>query len=452
MEVISNPSSPFPAILQVPSRELPPRGLLGTAHLVQKPRRIPVALLLATVATASAAFDSTRPAVRTAYRGVASDDKVAAALEGVRELLAVRDLLPPPGGGGAGVIVDGGIPVSAPEPPTITIVETIVAGSDADLAAFGDPLMLDRTLLDITAGFSSARDIAIAAGGAVIDTRTFTLELDGVVSADGLLIKQGSGSLRLHGANVWNVAPFVREGTLVGTPASLATDYARIPRRQAHPVADRRVRSDFDGAYEHAINPGPIFSALQPEVNLVKSGNGGVTMRAFSRLVRAAPLRAGTLIRRASPHQSGALTVAGATSTRRAARARPCKSRARGRRRVSSGREGHDRAPRHQHLRRRRQWQPVFRFRQSERAGQLRLTTTAAQAVSGITQVRHGTLALSGAEFSIPKPSSTSTSSAVFDISAAADAAGAGVSRGRAGSGSARTPCWSAATVNPVPS
>ena len=390
-----------------------------------------VFLLTVIVAPASGAFDTARPAVQSAYSGAASDDKVAAALEGVRELLTVRDLLRPPSSGSAGFVGGNITAPSAPWPPAVTILSTITAGSDADLAVFGDPLILDGTLLDVTADFSSGRDVVIAVGGAVIDTHAFALELDGVVSADGLLIKQGSGSLRLNGANVWNVAPFVREGRLVGTTSSLATDlHTYVAPPYTDPVAVTiEFDQDFDGSYEHAINPGPILlAALQPNVNLVKSGNGTVTASVFGRLgAGTTHVRAGALLLDGQARiGSGALTVdADATldmrgSTRTALQvgalagagdiligevefttAHHGTSTFDG---VVSGNN-------------------YFGFLGNPNApATSRLTLTAPQAVSGITQVRHGTLALSGAgALHAEAVVDVATSSAVFDISGAAD-------------------------------
>src|SRR6185436_5599880 len=104
----------------------------------------------------------------------------------------------------------------------IVVLTNIFAASDADLGAPGAPVDLTQKYLQALAGFTTARDFTVATS--TIDTQTFNLTLNGVVTANGPLTKQGSGTLTLNGANVWNGNTIdLSGGTLQGNAASLAT-------------------------------------------------------------------------------------------------------------------------------------------------------------------------------------------------------------------------------------
>lgn len=196
-------------------------------------RRIPAlsiidrTLLLLTVLSITkpvAALDPTLPEVTSAYAGPATATKLDAALRGFEELLeALRSR--PSGPASFGVVISESIvgpgTISA---PFITVLSTLSAISDADLGAPADPLVLDRAQLNVLGSFASSRVVTIGAGGAIIDTGSFTLALDGNLTAAGVLLKQGTGVLKLNGTNSWSAIPFVAEGTLRGNTVSLATD------------------------------------------------------------------------------------------------------------------------------------------------------------------------------------------------------------------------------------
>jgi hypothetical protein len=115
-----------------------------------------------------AAFDTARAEVTDAYVGELTPGKRQTALEGVNELLDVLTEL------SFEIGVNGSFQTDASRlgdtifsvAPGVTVLTTISAGADGDLAGFGDPVLLDDTLLDVTANFTSARGITVGPGGA----------------------------------------------------------------------------------------------------------------------------------------------------------------------------------------------------------------------------------------------------------------------------------------------
>ncbi|OYY94923.1 MAG: hypothetical protein B7Y41_05025 [Hydrogenophilales bacterium 28-61-23] len=108
------------------------------------------------------------PAVANAYTGLATPEKLAAAMSGLRPLIAELPLILPPGScwdcGTYGVIVSTGpgyggghidFGSSGPTPGLIS------AGSDADLGALGAPVTLAFSRLQLSGSFETGRDFII---------------------------------------------------------------------------------------------------------------------------------------------------------------------------------------------------------------------------------------------------------------------------------------------------
>ncbi|MCB1743882.1 MAG: autotransporter domain-containing protein [Gammaproteobacteria bacterium] len=203
-----------------------------------------------------AQFDPSSNAVRDAYTGDATAEKLTAAREG---LMQVLEAVNPSGGGNGpgGSIVTVTTPRQLPSPPAISILETLTPGSDGDLGAPGTPLTLNGTLLQPQASFTSGRAVSIGSGGTIIDTGAFELSLTGVVNAGGALLKRGSGTLALSGNNIWNVAPHLEAGRLRGSTASLATAIATgsgVTPAPGSPLAEVEFAQASDGAYSNVIS------------------------------------------------------------------------------------------------------------------------------------------------------------------------------------------------------
>ena len=260
-------------------RPIERRGLRAPAH---------AACCLLCLSPAAFAFDTARSEVLTAYQGEVTAAKLAAAHAGADELLAVLANLPGNGGGSAGgglIDISDGFPPAPPAPPAITVNTLIMAGADGDLAAFGDPVVLDAARLLATASFATPRDVTIGTGGAIVDTNVHTLTLDGIVTADGILRKDGDGTLVLSGANVWNVAPYLNGGTLRVTTSSLDTALETRQGTFGNAAVTLEFDQAFDGTYAHRINDGPaVHVSIRPDVTLLKNGSGRVTLNQDTRL------------------------------------------------------------------------------------------------------------------------------------------------------------------------
>lgn len=228
-----------------------------------------MALAVTAAASPAQVFDPGSPQVRQAYEAPLSADKLAAARAGLNRLLRQANLFPgvlpnPPSGSAYGASS------IRYESPFICCIGSNVslpldyrAGSDADLAVLGNPVVLSGASLTATGSFGTARHFRIGPLAAAIDTAGHDLTITGVLTADAVLEKRGPGTLALTGDNVWRVAPWVSGGTLKGNTRSLRTTIFNMARVE--------FAQDFDGDYgERLIGQG----------ELTKSGSGTLTLTA----------------------------------------------------------------------------------------------------------------------------------------------------------------------------
>jgi len=245
--------------------------------------------MLWTAGPAAAQFDPDSAAVQEAYSGAATQAKVAAARAGLLQVLsAVANSRVFSSSFDFSVSSGGlGLSPSFNQPPALFITSTLEALSDADLGPPG-ALLLDSTRLRALASFASARDITVGAGGAIIDTDSFTLTLSGDLTADGALVKEGAGVLELTGSNVWNEQPFVAEGRLRGNSASLATSISTASSSlvPTDPIAEIEFEQVIDGTYSGEISGAGV---------LLKSGGGTLSMDAAQSNSGGTVLSGGTL-------------------------------------------------------------------------------------------------------------------------------------------------------------
>lgn len=164
-------------------------------------------------------------AVRDAYVGAVTPQKLDAALVGLNDLLAAAfSGKSPPGGSSFAAGTTAVFPPGFSFPSLVTPQTTLDASADGDLGSPGAPLVLDAAQLNVLASFTSNRAVTIGTGQAIINTNAFTLGLTGNLTANGTLIKEGAGVLELTGNNTWAAAPLIVDGTLRGNSLSLATD------------------------------------------------------------------------------------------------------------------------------------------------------------------------------------------------------------------------------------
>ncbi len=273
---------------------------------------IAAGVLVATSANGAFALDAADPAVREAYVGEATAAKIDAARAGLDELVeALVSLSGGGGGGGAGISITAPIFPPPHYPPYVAVNNTIHVTNDLGLGAPGAPLVLDGALLEVDGDFSSARSVTVGDAGAIIDTNDFTLSLSGDLEANGALIKDGSGVLELTGANTWNVAPFVNDGTLRGDATSLTTpiDSYFVFRPSGYPPLGPRgpttveFKQEADAVFTHGVSGGALFR---------KTGAGTLTVTASQTYTGGTSVDVGTLRLTGNGRLGeGALAVAG---------------------------------------------------------------------------------------------------------------------------------------------
>jgi len=108
--------------------------------------------------------------------------------------------------------------------PTLSSLHPVYdAGTDADLAALGNPVLLDDIQLRATASFNTSRNFLIGPNKATIDTQGFDLAISGNITVQGSLTKLGFGVLTLGGNGTWSAPLVIVQGTVRGSTASLQT-------------------------------------------------------------------------------------------------------------------------------------------------------------------------------------------------------------------------------------
>ena len=187
--------------------------------------------------------------------------------------------------------------------PEIDVRATSSAATDADLGLLGDPVLLDRTLLEITETIITPRDFQIGSGGAILDTvGTSMLVVDGDFNVDGLLLKIGEGELKLRGNANWDVAPFLAAGRLAGTTANLDTPIeglkslpglSDIPVLRLDQGFDGELDNRIDGAIELRLEGSGDISVSTPDHNFY--GAPTTIMRGTLKLVGAGRVSTGDL-------------------------------------------------------------------------------------------------------------------------------------------------------------
>jgi autotransporter-associated beta strand protein len=297
----------------------------------QPPRLRPAPLALALAALSAApgaqAIETVPLAVADAYVGAATPDKLAAALAGLRPLIAELPLITPPGPcwycGYVGIVHGGnpgGVIIVTPWTDWLSFhapLEEYWISGDADLAALGDPVWLAHTRLILSASFTTTRDFVIGSpsygpdhrpsgqfdwgqlpdnsgnpivpttptrpydgGPGFIDTQGHTFKITGVLTAHQHLYKEGAGTLWLTGANVWNATPKVQDGVLQGEATSL----------------DTPIEVSF-GAQVHFLQPGEAVyrHTLSGGGHLLKSGTGVLTLTGAQQHTGGTTVAEGTL-------------------------------------------------------------------------------------------------------------------------------------------------------------
>lgn len=101
---------------------------------------------------------------------------------------------------------------------------TLSIASDASLGDVSGALTIGAGMLKTTADITTARKVVLTAPTSTVSTDAgTTLALDGTVSGNGTLVKDGAGTLRMSASNVYTGGTTIAAGTLVGGASSFGT-------------------------------------------------------------------------------------------------------------------------------------------------------------------------------------------------------------------------------------
>ncbi|MGE0384473.1 MAG: autotransporter domain-containing protein [Gammaproteobacteria bacterium] len=196
-------------------------------------------------------FDTSAPAVRDAYLGPATDDKLNAALDGLEIALAglqgaaVDPIASNYTAGFSATCLCGPGGYNAPVTSGFLDVTT-----DADFGAPGAAVTLDGVTLTTLASFTTAREFIVGTSGANVNTAGSEFQIAGALTANGPLLKTGPGILGLSGGNTWHDNLIIEQGRVRGTTSSLGAD---IVFPSAFEVATLEFAQDFAGTYANRI-------------------------------------------------------------------------------------------------------------------------------------------------------------------------------------------------------
>ncbi|BDC29398.1 Extracellular serine protease precursor [Bordetella parapertussis] len=98
--------------------------------------------------------------------------------------------------------------------------------SDRNLGATGAGILLSGGTLATTADMAIGRNITLAGNGGFDVAAGTTLAATGPIGGTGALVKTGTGTLRLAGANLYAGGTRVRQGVLIGDTASIRGNIA----------------------------------------------------------------------------------------------------------------------------------------------------------------------------------------------------------------------------------
>ena len=197
---------------------------------------------------------------------------------------------------------------------------TLAVGTDANLGAAAGGLTLSGGTLETTAGFTSARTVALGAANGTVRVDTGTTTLSGTVSGAGSLFKAGAGTLTLSGANSYTGGTFIDAGTLsVAADGSLGGGLifqGGTLETTATLASGRTIRLDGAGTIQVDTGTATLSGTVSNTGALTKTGAGTLALSATNSFSGGLSIGAGTVdLQKSGAAGSGAITFAGASAT-----------------------------------------------------------------------------------------------------------------------------------------
>ena len=141
---------------------------------------------------------------------------------------------------------------------------TLSVSSDSALGATSGDIALAGGALHAAESFDSGRALTLESDGRIATARDATLTLSGSIGGDGVLVKDGAGTLVLTGTNRYRGGTRVEAGALVGHAAGFGDGDIRV---------DDGASLRFD---QHTT--ASLAAALSGAGDIVKEGEGGLTL------------------------------------------------------------------------------------------------------------------------------------------------------------------------------
>lgn len=91
---------------------------------------------------------------------------------------------------------------------------TLLAANDDSLGGLEAALTIGEATFKALADLNTTRQVVLTAAGSSIDTATYDVEFDDVITGNGTLNKKGTGKLIIHGANTFEGGTIVTAGIL----------------------------------------------------------------------------------------------------------------------------------------------------------------------------------------------------------------------------------------------
>jgi fibronectin-binding autotransporter adhesin len=207
----------------------------------------------------------------------------------------------------------------------------LVLGNAAALGAGALTMAAGTTLQFTPSGLAIANPIALA-GDPTIDTGANNETLSGVISGSGSLIKAGTGTLTLTGAETYSGATTIDAGTLALGPGGALTASSGVALAAAGTVFDisgggNQTIADLSGVAGSGVALGAntlilgtanstIFAGvISGSGGLVKQGSGTLTLSGVDTYTGGTALSAGTLaVGNNAALGAGTLTMAAGTT------------------------------------------------------------------------------------------------------------------------------------------